>query len=398
MKRNTITIGIVLAFLGLSVLTSCWQEQHHEIIPPELPNYPLIGKIVSSVNGEPVSGAVVFLDTTVDTTDSTGGFYLDHIQGGKSYLLSITKANYESYSRSVTVGYDTLEVDDIPLGKIYPFVDSYNPGMWRSFSIQGLTWQGSYLWSADSMAKTIYAHNFDSYLSVAHAYKLPNYPTPKGQFFIAPLGIVFHRNYMVTYDDRRNTLYEFILTTGDTAIQQNEYTLPEEISSIGDLWDFTFDGTRLWSCCAGQYDDFHRLPVNNADDVIYRHNGDLTILNTFPIPELEGDIVNPTGITWDENWFSHEDRKRFWLNSRGNHRLYLLEWDGNSEDLDVLGYYVYDASIWSEGSNVTPYQICMGNDYIWGCFRDSWEGINSVGGPTQYIYKWPWMNTKTTHP
>jgi len=39
------TIGIVALGLALSLLAaSCWQEQHHDIIPPTLPNYPVSGR------------------------------------------------------------------------------------------------------------------------------------------------------------------------------------------------------------------------------------------------------------------------------------------------------------------------------------------------------------------
>lgn len=372
-RRINITI-IGYTILLLLLLTSCWQEQQHGIVPPTAPNYPVSGKVLNSADGSPVQGAIVSLyigpDTVKVTTDSTGLYTLEHVLGGDSYPLSITKAYFESYSGSITMGYDTLEMDDITLGKIYYLIDMFNPGEWRSFSPQGVVWTGSNLWSADSMAKKIFAHNYDSFMSIAQTYKLPSYTTTKGEFFIAALGLEFHRNYVVTYDDRRNTLYELILTAGDTALIQNEYELPDDISAIGDLWDFTFDGFRLWSCCAGPYDRFHTLPVYDGDDVIYRHGGDLSILETHPVSEFDAEIVNPTGIA--------SDGEIFWLNSRGNHRLYML-----TEDLTVLGYYVYDETVWPWA----PYQICWGNGYLWGSFRDSWAGINSVGGPTQYIYK-----------
>ena len=89
-----------------------------------------------------------------------------------------------------------------------------------------------------------------------------------------------------------------------------------------------------------------------------------------PTAEIDEGILNPTGIAWDG--------EKFWLNSRGTHRLYMLD-----HDLNVLGYYVYEESIWSWA----PYQICWGNGYLWGCCRDSYPAIHSVGGPTQYMYK-----------
>ena len=369
-KNRTVKTGYI--FLFLLLLTSCWQEQHHEIIPPTLPNYPVMGKVLNSANGEPVNGAIVFLGTVTDTTDSTGGFYFDHIQGGNSYSLEITKDHFSPYSGSVTLAYDTLEVDDIVLGKIFYHVDMFNPGSWRSFSLQGLVWLGSNLWSADSMTKTIFAHNYDSYMSVAQKYSLPSYLLPKGEFYIAPLGLEWHHNYLVTYDDRDDILYELILTAGDTALIQTSYRLPDHITSEGDIWDLTFDGRRIWSCSPGSYKKFYTLSPNPENDVIHRHNGDLSVAVTYRTSEIDEGILNPTGIAWDDSLHG------FWLNSRGNHRLYMLD-----ENLQVLGYYVLDESIrpWA------PYQICKGNGYLWGCFRDTEPAIHSVGGPTQYLYK-----------
>lgn len=371
-KRITKTGLSFFSLLLLTSLTSCWQEQDNDIIPPTLPNYPVMGRVLNSANGNPVKEAIVLIDTETDTTDSTGRFSFDHIQGGKSYPLTVTKDHFQPYSGSVMVAYDTVEVDDIVLGKIYYHVNMFNPGAWRSLSPQGLVWMGSNLWSADSMSKTIFAHNYDSYMSVAEKYSLPDYPLPKGEFYIAPLGLEWHRNYLVTYDDRKDILYELILTPGDTALIQTTYRLPEEISSVGDIWDLTFDGRRLWSCSPGLYKKFYSLPLNPQDDVIYRHDGDLSVVATFHTSEIDDGIVNPTGIAWDDSLHG------FWLNSRGTHRLYMLD-----ENLQMIGYYVYDELIWPWA----PYQICKGNGYLWGCFRDTEPAIHSVGGPIQYMYQ-----------
>ena len=323
------------------------------------PSYCVSGTVLNSATNQPVSGAYVLIDDKQTETDSLGSYSVSQVIGGRSHTIAVHKDYFETFSTEFILGYGDLDSLDITLGKIYYHVDMFNPGEWRGFSTQGMAWIGSNLWSADSISHKIYAHNYDSYLSIAQTYKLPNYTTPKGQFFIAPLGLEFHRNYLVTYDDQRNTIYELILTAGDTALIQNEFELPDEVSSIGDLWDFTFDGSWLWSTCAGSYNNFHRLPVNNADDVIYQHNVNLTIRNAYPVMNINDEIVNPTGIAWDG--------EIFWLNSRGNHRLYMLD-----EQLNVLGYYVFDETIWLWA----PYQICWGNGYLWGCYRDSWEGIN----------------------
>ncbi|MFQ6092483.1 MAG: carboxypeptidase-like regulatory domain-containing protein [bacterium] len=366
-KRRKTQKSVGFYIFLLFFVSSCWQEQHHEVIPPPLPNYPVKGKVFDSADGTPVRGAIVFLDTEADTTDSTGSFYLEHIQGGKSYSLSVMKDHYEPFLGSVLVAYDTVEVDDIILGKIYYHLNMFNPGGWRSFTPQGLVWGGANLWSADSMAGVIFAHNYDSYMSVAQKYALPHYPMPKGEFYIAPLGLEWHRNYVVTYDDHTKRLYELILTAGDTALIQTSYRLPDE---IGDIWDFTWDGHQLWSCSPGSYKRFHALAANPEDDVIYRHNGDLSVVASFPATEIDDGILNPAGIAWDG--------EKFWLNSRASHRLYMLD-----ENLQVLGYYVFEESIWPW----TPYQLCWGNGYLWGCFRDTESALHSVGGPTQYLYK-----------
>ena len=372
MTRNNAKLLYTIPLLSVVLLISCWQEQHHDIIPATLPNYPVTGKVFNSSDGSPVGGALVFLDAESDTTDSTGMYFFSQVLGGKSYALTITKDHFLSHATSISVGYsiDTLFVDDVILGKTFYAVDMYNPGMWRSFSPQGVVWLGSNLWSADSMAGVIYAHNFDSYLSVAETFVLPHYTLPKGDFYIAPLGIEWHGNYLITYDENRETFYELILTSGDTALVKTSYKVPAEITSAGDVWDLTWDGRYLWSCSPGSYDYFYSLSGNPDDDVIYRHSGDLSVAETFRTTEIDEGILNPTGIAWDG--------EKFWLNSRGTHRLYMLD-----EDLDVLGYYMYEELIWPWA----PYQICWGNGYLWGCCRDSYPAIHSVGGPTQYMYK-----------
>ena len=372
MRRRNRNLSSFILILLVCLLTSCWQEQHHEIIPATLPNYPVMGVVLNSADGTPVSGAYVFLDAECDTTDSTGTFFFGHVIGGKDYGLTITKDHFIDHNTSITVGYsiDTLIVDDIILGKIFYAEDMYNPGMWRSFSPQGVVWLGSSLWSADSMAGAIYAHNYDSYLSVAETFVLPHYSLPKGEFYIAPLGIEWHGNYLITYDDHRDTFYELILTSGDTALIKTSYKMPSEITATGDLWDLTWDGRYLWSCSAGSYNYFYTLSGNPDDDVIHRHSGDLSVAETFRTSEIDEGILNPTGIAWDGD--------KFWLNSRGTKRLYMLD-----EDLQVLGYYYYEESIWAWA----PYQICWGNGFLWGCCRDSYPAIHSVAGPTQYMYK-----------
>ena len=365
-----------LSLLLLLLVSSCWQEQHHDIIPPPQPNYLVWGKVFSSGDGTPVSGAAVLLgDDVMGTTDSTGMYVLPHVLGSqKPYEITVSKPHFETYTGSVTVGYgiDTVQVEDIRLGKIYYHLSMFNPGAWRSFSPQGLVWRGAHLWSADSMSGIIFAHNYDSYMSVAEKHILPHYPLPKGEFYIAPLGLEWHQNYLITYDDQKNRFYELILTSGDTALIKTSYTLPPEITSAGNLWDLTWDGRRLWSCSAGAYRHFYSISKSQEDDVIYRHSGDLSVAATFRTVEIDDGIVNPTGIAWDP------ESDMFWLNSRGNHRLYMLD-----ENLQVLGYYVLDESI----TSLAPYQICWGNGYLWGCVRDSEPAIHSVGGPTQYIYK-----------
>lgn len=375
MMKRKVLIGFLM--LSLCLLVSCWQEQHHDYFPSEEPNYPLKGQVLNSADGTPLSGALVFLNSEIDTTDSTGTYIFPHVLGnpnGYDYTITITKDFFVTYSTGISVfassEIDTIRVESVSLGKIYYAEDIYNPGMWGSFSPQGVVWLGSNLWSADSMDKVIFAHNYDSYMSVVDTFFLPNFPTPKGNFYIAPLGLEWHQNYLITFDDRKDTFYELILTPGDTALIKTSFKLPSDVTSTGDIWDITWDGRHLWSCSPGSYDYFHTLSRNPDNDVIHRHSGNLSVAETFPTQEIDDGIVNPTGIAWDG--------EKFWLNSRGTHRLYMLD-----ENLHVLGYYVYEELIRPHA----PYQICWGNGYLWGCFRDSWEGINSVGGPTQYIYK-----------
>ncbi|MFQ6092532.1 MAG: carboxypeptidase-like regulatory domain-containing protein [bacterium] len=365
--------GIILFCLFLLLwLVSCWQEQHHQIIPAELPNYPVRGRVLSSADGTPVRGAVVMLGDEIDTTDATGTYFFDHVLGGKDYTIEVTKDYFEPYSGSVEMDYDTLRVDDILLGKIFYHLDMYNPGAWGSLSPQGLVWRGANLWSADSAKGRIIAHNYDSYMSVAEKYNLPRYPIPHhGEFYIAPLGLEWCQNNLLTYDDQKDKFYELTLTAGDTVLIKASYKLPAEIASAGDLWDLTWDGYQLWSCSPGAYGFSYYLWDDNAeDDVIYQHNQDLSVTATFPTTEIDDGIVNPTGIAWDG--------EKFWLNSRGTRRLYMLD-----ENLHVLGYYVFDEPIqpWA------PYQLCWGNGYLWGCFRSSQPAIFGGGTPTQYIYK-----------
>ena len=355
-------------FFVLVLLTSCWQEQHHNIIPPTLPNYSVMGKVLSSADDFPVEGAVVFIGPetetiALDTTDSTGSFCLDHIQGGKEYALTVTKQYYQPTVQYLAVSYDTIEVDDIYLGKIYYHHSLFNSGLWSSFTPQGLVWIGENLWSVDSSKSLIIVHNYDSHMSVKKTYNMPRYPIPhREDFSLAPLGLELFGNSLLTYDNRKFRIYALTPTAGDTVLLQTSYNVQnEEVPTLGDLWDLAWDGEYLWACSPGSYSFSPYLrDENSGDDVLVRFDHDMSVEEVYPTSDIDTGIIDPTGIAWDGD--------KFWLNSRGTYRLYTLD-----KALNVLGFYVYE--------------LCWGNGYLWGCFRDSWGTIYLGGKPSQYIYQ-----------
>ncbi|MBN2410529.1 carboxypeptidase regulatory-like domain-containing protein [candidate division KSB1 bacterium] len=212
----------------LLLCLSCFQKQDHDIIAPQIPVYTLSGRVISSLDKNPVDNALVTLyggagDIFINmeyVTDSSGIFTFSQVPGGYGYQLAIEKQGYRVSSNTWNVDYSDKSTGDIVLGKWLIeestfYYNGYNftgivrvtPDLWlltsdftviqinagmtvqKSGSIKnitpsGLAWDGNHFWTSDTVNHKLVKFNIqnDGAPAIVEKLPLPDNPYQPSQY------------------------------------------------------------------------------------------------------------------------------------------------------------------------------------------------------------------------
>ena len=335
-NRATISLSCILI---LTLFNSCFKKQKRGVNNPELPNYSISGTVYHSVTNEPLSDAKVTIGKNSTVTDSLGNYCISNILGGEIHTLSATKTYFETFQTHFLMSYDDLDSFDIVLGKMLYYMSLYKG---PSPTPNGLAWTGDIPWMSAGTRKRIYVLNEAEGLKWVKHFNSPGSNPDKGHY-TTPYGLTTtekdRTQYLwisVSYETSPPKIMKMAVKSDTTLQQEARYDTPEGVVGSGVyaiLNDLTYDGRYIWSC-------------SSAENMIFKHNSDMTVMERFEPP-----VAAPTGIAWDG--------QRFLLSSVSTDRLFLL----NKENLDLIGFYVFSDP--PEGG------LVYRNGFLWACKHGS---------------------------
>lgn len=325
MKRQIMFLGI-MAILATFAFPGCIEDGT------------IKGRVLDK-NGQGVIGANVMTEpeTSAVQTDSSGKYIIMDVPLG-DYIVTASSSGangteYVAVQPSIIASMGcavsatdiVLNIDDtgaIITGE-WTLVATYNTphvGM----GTEGLTFDGSNLWSCDVYSDYIYKHNMDATLSVAKTYASPG---------TSPTGLAWDGTNIWSCDGTAHKIYKHNMDI--TLSVAATYEMPEdECKSI------TFFNGNLWSC-----DGVHAK--------IYKHNMDatLSIAATYNSP-----TSTPHGLAFDGTYL--------WCCSDSLDEIYKLS---IGSTLTVEKTYTSADGVPTPLCYGLACSIISGNKYIWAC-------------------------------
>lgn len=279
-KRVKATVVLTFMLMLVSLITSCWNKQEHEVTAPKTPVYIVSGIARDRDSGDILSGIRVVLSavsliyeydftSASDTTDQTGYYeFLDITPG--MYQIKAYRDGFPVNDNSLVVEHKD-KTFDINLPKPLIAKTFYGPPKYKVFS--GICWRysevlaGVYFYYHRG-ASSIYVGNFADDFQLLGRYDLI---IENPEFH----GLAYLGSYWAAGGtDEAPKIYSIDPAKGNIdGITDIDYSVV----------DLTSDGNSLWGTASvGKIIQFGEHPSVVS-----------SIYNT--------EIVNPAGIAWDGN-------------------------------------------------------------------------------------------------